>query len=188
MKQLILIRHAPTVPRPDQSAHTWTLSDAAAASCAKLAKLIQPQSIGTIVSSEEPKAKQTAAHLGEALQLKPETAPDLHETMRETAPYFDDIEDFQSAIHAAMQQPDLIIFGEEAFGSALIRFEAALTKCATNTEAHTMALVTHGTVMSLYLGHITQSDPFSIWRQLEMPAYARISWPEQKLIELVPRL
>ena len=49
----------------------------------------------------------------------------------------------------------------------------------------TIALVSHGRVLSMVLAQFSGEDPVSIWDSLKMPAYAVLSLPEKKVLALV---
>ena len=185
LTHLILVRHSISQPQPGISAHHWTLTAEGQARCAALAVQLRPFQITRIASSDEPKAVATAqlltAHLETASPLIIDS--DFGETRRETAPYFDSEGEFHAAIRVAMNQPDQVVFGEEAFNDARHRFTAALGRLIDTYHSETLAVVTHGTIMSLLLGHASEQDTFEIWRSLSMPAFA-VFTPNLDLLDL----
>lgn len=189
MSALILIRHSNSRQIPGISAHQWTLTDEGRERCIMLAEQLRPYHLARLASSDEPKATLTAELLREALGITPpvEVALDFRETRRETAPYHAEIADFQAAIYAAMQQPDALLYGEEAFTAARQRLEAALRQFVVAHPNERLGVVTHGTVMSMLLSHITGQPAYDIWQSLEMPAYAVLS-PDLTLISLHPHV
>ena len=185
LTHLILVRHSISQPEPGISAHRWTLTAEGQTRCAALAAQLRPYHITRIATSDEPKAVATAqllsVHLETAAPLAIE--PDFRETRRETAPYFDSEGEFHAAVHAAMTRPDEVLFGEESFSDARRRITLALGRAMNAHHSETLAVVTHGTIMSLLLGHISETDPFEIWRGLGMPAFAVLT-PNMDLLEL----
>src|SRR5687767_13168172 len=87
MRKLILVKHAPPLVIPGTPPEKWKLSDKGRESCGPLADAIRPHAPGAIVASEEPKAAETAAILGEKLGVGVETAPGLHEHDRSNVPH-----------------------------------------------------------------------------------------------------
>ncbi|MGB1287108.1 MAG: histidine phosphatase family protein [Aggregatilineales bacterium] len=174
MSKIIIIRHSISQPVPGESAHTWQLTEGGHARCLLLAKHLQPYDIGRVFSSDEPKAIQTADALIAALSLSQQNTiePDLQETRRDSVPFYDSIDDFRAAIQAAMQNPDDVVFGEETFTDATARFTNAVHRLIQQHPNETLALVTHGTVMSLFIAAHSQLQCYETWRFLEMPAYA----------------
>lgn len=188
MSVLILIRHSISQPDPATSAHSWQLTSAGENRITLLAERLRPYRIDKIYTSVEPKACSTGELLGNAYHMDFEIAPDLHETRRETAPFYNDIHDFQHHIQRAMAQPDEVIFGEESFAAALARFEKQISQLLAFHPHQNLGVVTHGTIMSLFIGHHTSLEPFDVWQSLDMPAYAVFSQPDCALIDLVPQL
>lgn len=185
MTHLILIRHSISQPQPGVSAHQWTLTPDGKARCALLAHHLRHYQITHLATSDEPKAYSTARLLADHLNIAVPLIVDqgFRETCRDTAPYFSSEGEFQAAVRQAMSTPDQVIFGEEAFDDARRRFTAALVRLVNSYRNETLAVITHGTVMSLLLGHISEKSTFEIWRGLGMPAFAVLT-PTLDLLDL----
>ena len=188
MPLLILIRHAETQQEPGRSAHDWTLTPEGIARCSDLAHSLAPYQISTLYSSHENKARLTAQHVAQVLGIAHNSAADLHETQRSTAPYYAELADFQEHIRRGMAEPQRVIFGEEAFGAALARFSLAIDALLTKHSQETIGVVTHGTVMSLFLGKRCNLDSYSFWQKLGMPAWFAIELPGWNLLRSVYHL
>src|SRR3954452_16820325 len=87
MRKLLLIKHASPLVFPDTPPEQWKLSDKGRESCGTLAEAVRPHDLGVIVSSEEPKALETAQVVGEKLNVAVESAPGLHEHDRSNVPH-----------------------------------------------------------------------------------------------------
>lgn len=185
MTHLILVRHSISQPQPGISAHQWTLTAEGQSRCAALAAQLRPYQIARVATSDEPKAIVTAQLLATHLEIQTPLVveTDFRETRRETAPYFDSEGEFHAAVHAAMNRPDEVIFGEESFNDARRRITLALGRLMTAHRSETLAVVTHGTIMSLLLGHVSEKDTFELWRGLGMPAFAVLT-PNLDLLDL----
>ena len=185
MTHLILVRHSISQPQPGISAHLWTLTEEGRERCATLAARLRPYHIARLASSDEPKAIVTAQLLAAHLEiLSPVIVePDFRETRRDTAPYFDSEGEFHAAVHAAMNNPDEVVFGEESFNAARRRITLALGQVMNAHRSETLAVVTHGTIMSLLLGHVSERNTFEMWRGLGMPAFAVLT-PNLDLLDL----
>lgn len=131
-----------------------------------------------ILSSTEPKAQETAACLAEALHLPWATADGLHEHERPHLPFVSP-DAFHAAITSFFQHPDELVFGAETAVQAHARFARALQHVLALHPAQTTIVVTHGTVMSLYLAHLSGGDAFKIWQNLKMPDFVVL--PQNKL-------
>ncbi len=185
MSALILVRHAASQPQLETSAHDWQLADSGRDQCRLLADRLRPYNITQIVSSDEPKAVQTGMLIADYLGRLPFTHDaDLRETHRKTAPFFTDEATFRQAIAAAMHQPQQLRYGEETFDAARFRFAAAVERLTSTRADETIALVSHGTILSLYLAHCMNVPSFAIWSLLDMPAYAVLSLPNLQVREL----
>lgn len=184
MSHLILIRHSITKPQPDVSYDHWTLTSEGISRCAALSERIRDYHPAAIYSSEEQKAILTASTLAKHLMSSISVTPivGLEETHRHTAPYYKNGDDFRAAVIAAMHQPDEVLFGEEAFAAAHQRFETTLQTLMARHPDETVAAVSHGTVMSLWLAPLLQRPVEEVWKSMGMPAYAIIEWPQKHVI------
>lgn len=180
MAYLILIRHSISQQQPGVSAHEWTLTEAGRARCTRLAAELRPYQPAVIVSSEEPKARLTAGLVAHELGLPTETEFGLHEQKRATAPY-SDAETFRASIQRLLTEPDSLVFGEETGSAARERFVHAVTHILARHPGQTVAAVTHGTVLALYLAQAAGLDPVAYWRSLGMPAYIVLTLPDYRV-------
>lgn len=185
MTHLIFIRHSISRQIPGTSAHQWELTDEGRARCADLAAALTPYRVNRIASSDEPKALQTAEVVASHLSLETPLIiePEFGETRRATAPYFDSNAEFAAAVKRAIAQPDAVVFGEESFNDARKRFIDALSRLVERYPDETLAVVTHGTVLSLVLEHYAGIDAYETWQSLKMPAYAVLT-PNLELLDL----
>jgi broad specificity phosphatase PhoE len=61
-------------------------------------------------------------------------------------------------------EPDRVVFGEESAAAALTRFSRAVEGLGDGA-----VVVSHGTVISLYVAAQTGRDAFELWQSLELP-------------------
>ncbi len=54
-----------------------------------------------------------------------------------------------------------------------------------HSKARSLAVVAHGTVISLYVARKTGADPYALWKRLNTPSYVVMTLPELQLIEVV---
>ena len=185
MTHLILIRHSQTQQQKDVNAHQWQLTDTGRERCQILAEQLRPYGIDRIFTSEEPKAQLTGQLVADVLHVPCETASDLHETKRETVGYFEHITDFQAAVEAAMLAPDKLLFGEESFTAARKRLANQIDTLLQQYPDETLAVVSHGTILALYLAQLSGNGAVGIWQSLAMPAYAVIDLPQKTVSKIV---
>ena len=112
-----------------------------------------------LVSSVEPKARATADHVAERLALTATTADGLEEQHRVTAPFLS-YSAFQRAMRRLFERPAELVFGEETAEAASTRFSMAIDRLLTEHQDRNVLVVTHGTVISLYLGRYAGIDPY----------------------------
>jgi broad specificity phosphatase PhoE len=117
------------------------------------------------------------------LRVPFKTAPDLHEHVRGLLPEMSD-EAFRVQIAELFARPDELVFGQETATQALVRFTVAVQQVLGEHPANaTIGLVTHGTVMSLYVATLERVSPFAFWQQLGLPAFVVIDRAEQVVEE-----
>ncbi len=176
-KTLILIKHALPQIDPMTSANTWPLCKSGRANCSRLADALARWSPRLLISSSEPKAMETARITAERLAVPWTTAPGLHEHDRSSEPYFADEAVFQAKVAAFFAEPEKRVFGAETAHEALTRFAHALDEALANTPERSVAVVAHGTVISLYAAHRYGIDGFTLWRRLGLPSFIVIDAP-----------
>lgn len=182
MRRLHLVRHAQTKPVPGQSSHAWRLTGLGERQAADLADLVRPLGLRRILTSEEPKTIATGAVLARALGLPAETRPGVQEQARATAPYFENPADFHAALRDFFARPAERVFGEEGADEAHARFRAALQAVMAESDADEL-VVTHGTVLSLFVARSGGLDAFAFWQgELTMPLLVTLEWPSGRLL------
>lgn len=181
--KLLLIRHGPSQVDGDLPASQWGLTAAGEAKCADFARnQLLPYQPTRFFTSHEPKARQTGQIMAAALGLPCADAPDLHEHLRENAPWFDNAADFQAAVARLFARPDELVFGEESASEAQLRFQQAVAGLVGSYAGDTLAIVSHGTVISLFVAQFNDVDVAAYWRGLTMPACAILSLPSYQLL------
>ena len=168
--QLILIRHS--IPEIVQNlpAREWSLSAEGRRRAKKLAERLAKHHPEVIFSSMEPKAQQTAKILGENLNLKLQIAEGLHEHERKEVP-FHSKEVFRSLVRGLFEKPDALVFGEETGAQALERFRKSVDSIMNAYSDKKLAIVSHGTVISLFVSWMTGVDGYALWEGLGLPSF-----------------
>lgn len=172
-RTLILAKHSRPQINPMQPAAQWPLSDEGRRRCEALAKALAPWQPEIIIASEERKAAQTGELTAQRLGIPWRTAPGLHEHDRSNALYLADEAAFHARVAALFARPDERVFGAETAHEALTRFSVALDAALADTvatSARSIAVVAHGTVISLYVADRFGLDGFALWRRLGLPA------------------
>lgn len=174
--RLILIRHSLSDVRPDAPPAKWTLSPEGVSRARAFARGIDLSRASRIFSSSEPKALETARVLGEVSGLPVEEVPGLHEHERPETGLVTR-EQFEAKVTALFSRPSEVVFGSESADAARQRFTAAVTGLVQRHHGD-IVIVTHGTVMALFVAAHTGKDAFEVWRQQQMPCAAILTLPD----------
>jgi len=181
-KYLILVKHSLPEILEDIPARGWHLSEEGRERARELAgKLIgyQPE---IIVSSVEPKARETASILAENLGLEFFEVKNLHEHDRSGVPYHSK-DEFQDLVRELFARPDELVFGNETANEALVRFRQAIDIVLNSYVRKSIVVVAHGTVISLYVAGLTGCSGFYLWKELGLPSFVVLDIQSKILIK-----
>jgi broad specificity phosphatase PhoE len=191
MPKLILVRHAAPATDACVAPNQWPLSDAGRQSVHALAQALTPFWPAVLVSSREAKAAETAALLARELGTRYTTAPGLQEHARASVGWLSD-QEFEAGIASLFARPSEAVFGDESADQAYARFRAAVSGVLDQHPEENVALVTHGTVMTLLITRAQQApaeqDPRAFWKRLSLPAMAVLSRPDWRLEQLIEKV
>lgn len=187
---LVLLRHARSLPQAGLPAALWTLAPGAMEETAALGRAlaavplkVAPSSEGRgagappttsgsgidlVIASREIKALATARSLAHSLAAEVGTAPGLEEHHRADEPLVEP-DEFQRAMRRFFASPETLVFGDETANEAAARFRAAVTSVLASQPGRRLAIVSHGTVMTLLLAAPNGLDPYALWSSLAMP-------------------
>jgi broad specificity phosphatase PhoE len=161
---LILVRHGRPAIDPDVPPTTWPLCPDGREAVAKLAVRLEAFAPSAVASSPEPKAVETAEIIARRLGLTVELDAALHEHKR-PALAFGTEEAFRARIAQAFADPTKPVAGGESVEQACVRMARALAA----HPARPLVVVTHGTVLSEFLGRQLGLDAHDLWRSLHTP-------------------
>ncbi len=184
MDHLILVKHSLPEIIPAIPAKQWRLSTVGQARCKPLAGKIASYSPTVVISSVEPKAVETAQIIARQMDKSFHTFEGLHEHDR-TGVEFVDQERFESQVHDFFEHPDQLVMGRETASQACERFSKALMSIETEYHNKSIVVVSHGTVITLFVERITGQEPFSFWKKLDLPSFVVFSLPKYKLVAAV---
>jgi broad specificity phosphatase PhoE len=187
MRKLVLIKHAAPLVIPGTPSEKWKLSDKGRESCPALAEAIRGFTPTVIVSSEEPKASETAELIGKALSVPVETAADLHEHDRSNVPHLRSGE-FISMVEFFFRKPAERTLGRESADEAFERFDAAVESVLQKHPDGNLAIVSHGTVIALLAERRAQKSGFALWREMALPSFLVFDLPDWRLEQTIARL
>jgi broad specificity phosphatase PhoE len=181
--RLILIKHSLPEIVENVPARDWHLSDEGRRRCSLLADLVARYQPDVLITSLEPKAQETGQLLAESLQIPVSAAADLHEHERYNTPFLSP-EMFKASVSALFENPGQRVMGEESADEAHARFANAV-RGVVGAHAHqNIAIVAHGTVISLFAAHLAGMNPYLLWEQLGLPAIVVLSLPGYQFINM----
>lgn len=187
MRKLILIKHAKPAVIPEVPSHKWELSKEGRAKCQPLAEKIKTHAPDVVIASEEPKARETGRIVASLLGKPFQTATGLHEHDRSNVAHIDP-RDFLSWMAMFFQERNSRAFGRESAAEAEARITKAVDGVLAAHPQGSIAIVTHGTVLSLLIAAHTNEDPYQLYRKMELPSYIVFSLPDWTVVEQVERV
>ncbi len=184
LRRLVLVRHSMPEVEPDRPAQAWRLGEAGRGRAELLASRLCGFSPGVIWSSHETKAVETAEIIAGGLGVPVQVADGLEEHHRDGAPFFPSHREFEAAVESFFVEPDRLVFGSETAHEALARFSGAIERIVAVGQAD-IVVVTHGTVMALYVAKVAGVEPMDFWRRLRLPSFVVLTLPEMRVSEIV---
>ena len=185
-RRIILVCHGrPVIDEKEAPAH-WTLSEAGRDAATALAQEIKTRGafVYDIMSSSETKALQTAEILATCLDSSAPVVVDANfsEHGRQHTD-FRNSKDFETdIIRLFTRSPHELVFGDETADAAVERFAAGLQRWEDSSTSD-ITVVTHGRVLSLYMGRKLGVNTLEFWRALKMPAAIIICNGQWEMIE-----
>lgn len=184
MRTLMLVKHSFPDVVPDLPAAQWRLGDEGRRRCGVLADRLAGYDPVVVATSVEPKATETAAIVAARLSKPAVTVEGLHEHDRSNVAFLDD-EEFRAAVARCVAQPDDLVLGRETAADARRRFAAAVAGVVAGHPRGNVAIVTHGTVIALFVAACAGTDPFRLWQRLGLPSFVVLSLPEFRVLRVV---
>lgn len=180
-RRIVLVRHAKpqieeTIPSAD-----WKLSAAGALAASALAERLREFGFAGITSSPEPKAVGTAQSIAARLGLKVEVDDGFAEQARRSVG-FQAREALEAGVAALFANPGTLVFGDETADACFDRFQQALDRQAAKSDGDVIA-VTHGAILSIYVGRVCGLDPMPFWRELGLPTAIVLTGRELRVID-----
>ena len=169
-KYLILVKHSITAIVESLPAREWHLTEEGCMRAQRLAEQLNSFHPEVIASSTEPKARETGQIIADRYQLALHLVDGLQEHDRSTTPFLS-TDQFQAAICEFFEKPATLVFGNETANAAHARFSDAVDTFLREYPAQTALVVSHGTVISLFVSRLTGISDKLLWSELGMPSY-----------------
>ena len=184
MRKLHLVKHSLPVIDPHEPSSKWRLGPAGSRLSVLLAERLAAADVDAVFSSTEPKAEETGRIIADRLGAPFATADGLQEQARDAVGWLDSADAFETAVSMLFAEPDKPVFGAETANQAHARFAAALEQ-VMSAETGDIAVVSHGTVITLYVARANHLEPVPLWKQLGLPSLVTVEWPSGNLLEVV---
>ena len=183
MQTLVLVKHAMPEIDPAVPAKDWHLSEEGCVRSRILGEELDRYDLDLVISSIELKAMETAEIAAGVLNVRFEVVEGLQEHERSNVGFLEK-ERFEQSVSHFFARPAELVFGEETADSAHDRFSKGVYKLSDRFPRLNMAIVTHGTVISLFVSRISELEPFALWKQLGLPSWVVLSRPDLSVVEI----
>lgn len=184
MRRLVLVKHSMPEIEPDKPASAWKLGEGGRRRARLLAARLMEFSPAGIWSSREPKAIETAEIVADEFGVPVKIADRLEEHHRDSVPFLPSKDEFEGAVERFFHCPDQLVLGTESAEQARVRFVAAIKKAIEAGQADSI-VVTHGTVMTLYMASVAGVQMMDFWRRLGLPSYVVLTLPDMRIKSIV---
>jgi broad specificity phosphatase PhoE len=183
MPKILLVKHSMPVLDPTTPAPDWHLGERGRALSKLLANKLVAYSLDVIVSSVEPKAIETAQIAANRLRLPTEIVEGLHEHDRRNVPFMSH-DEIEARVAEFFAKPSELVLGNETADQAHARFADAIARVLAKHPRKNVAVVAHGTVVSLFVARNNEM-PFEFWRRLGLPSFVVLSLPALQVEEVI---
>jgi broad specificity phosphatase PhoE len=187
MSVLVLIKHSLPEIQEGVPASQWHLSVQGRERAHRLAPQLADYGLVRIFSSQEPKAAETAEILAADSKLPYQSLPNLHEHVRPISTNFSQAA-FEADVASLFAQPNVLVFGSETANQAHERFRQAVEGIVEANSGKNIAIVAHGTVISLFVSRACGMEPFALWKSLGLPSCVIIDQETGEVIKVIERI
>ena len=184
MRRLVLVKHSMPEIEPDKPASAWKLGEGGRRRARLLAARLMEFSPPRIWSSREPKAIETAEIVANEFGVPVEIVEGLEEHHRDNVPFLSSKEEFEEAVERFFRCPDELVLGTETTEAARARFAKAIDKVIDEGHADSI-VVTHGTVITLYVATVAGVQRMDFWRRLGLPSCVVLTLPDMRIKSVV---
>lgn len=183
--RLILIKHAFPIFEPSKPAGYWVLGSEGKAQSKLLVERIKHYSPFSLFSSDEPKAIQTAEIISGEFDVKFQTLEGLREINRPALPLLSE-EEYVKLNREIFKNPDEPVIGNESARKALNRFDSEIDEnVEEDLKKRNVAIISHGTVISLFVAKYNAIDVFQLWKNLSCCSFVELDYPGYQLKRVV---
>ena len=184
MRSLVLVKYLMPEIEFDRLASAWTLGEIGRRQSELLATQLCGFNPSVVWCRKEPKAVETAEIVAGAFGIPVHIAVGLEEHHRDDVPFFPTQEEFEAAVESFFCKPDQLVLGTETAEQTLGRITAAIDNVIEAEQTDTV-VITHATVMTLYLASVAGVRRMYFWRRLGLPSFVVLTLPEMQMHTIV---
>ncbi|MFD2114327.1 histidine phosphatase family protein [Paenibacillus yanchengensis] len=178
MTNLYFVRHAHSTYSADEL--NRPLSERGREDARKVTDILKNESINVLISSPYKRAIQTIQGLTGIYDVDIVIEEDFKERLLSDK----HLSDFDSAIAKVWEDYSFAWEGGESNIVAQNRGVRALEKVLERYVGKNIAIGTHGNIMVLIMNDLDKRFNFTFWKQLNMPDIYKLSFDNQRLIEV----
>ena len=184
MTTLVLVKHALPVFEMSWPPREWQLSAEGALQSKQLAGRLRAFVPLRLVTSTEPKASSTGQVIAAELGLQVSAVDGVQEFDRPASPWRSKA-DRERENAAIFDDPAQRVLGAESGRDALDRFSAAIRAELDRTAEQSLVVITHGTVIALFVAAHNPVNAFELWRDLDCASFVVLDGRSFSLREVV---
>jgi broad specificity phosphatase PhoE len=91
--------------------------------------------------------------------------------------------EFRARLSEFFGNPSRLVFGNETADDAHHRFARAIDSLVAENPGRSAAVVSHGTVMALFVARANELDPDEVWDRLTSSGYVLMRIPRFEILE-----
>jgi 2,3-bisphosphoglycerate-dependent phosphoglycerate mutase len=192
MTTLILVRHAQSAPDPALPERDWPLSETGTRQAASLPAVLAELGVDALASSPYLRAVETLRPYAESVALAISLDEDLRE--RELGGWLPNPANVEEAVRRMHVDLDFKLEGGESGHACIARFEAALGRVVAANPGRTVAVGSHGGVLSHLLARQGVQLPDAFWKRIRNPhlfifdARGDLRWVDERTFDGSPCL
>ena len=192
MTTLILVRHAQSAPDPLLPERDWPLSEAGRRQASDLTAALAELSVDALASSPYLRAIETLRPYADHAGLEVAIDEDLRE--RALGGWIENPADVEEAVRRMHADLDFQLEGGESGRACIARVEAALSRVVAAHPGRTIAVGSHGGVLSHLIARQGVALPDAFWKRIRNPhlfifdAGDDMRWVDERTFDGSPRL
>jgi broad specificity phosphatase PhoE len=175
MTTVLLVRHAEPSIDIELPAAEWSLTERGIRSTNLLATELASFRPTVIIASPERKAIDTARLLSDSLGIPCEQEDRFSEHGADPGEFLADYGEFRALVKRHFDHPDQMIMRGESAHAAGLRFGDAIQSWLERSPAELPVIVSHGRILSSWLGSVSGTSAWEIWTELRMPDLIQVN-------------